>query len=389
MSHFTRWLLLGVGVVALAAMLYSAPGDDRPKDKPKKDNGDVLESRGSDWLVYRGNTTMTGVASADLPDKLEELWKVSAEDSIESAPAIWDSKVFFGSMDEHLYAVSLKDGKQLWKKKYGPFKAAPAVHKERIYIGDSDGQFYCIDAGSGAKKWSLDTRAEIASGANFAGDKVLFGSYDESLHCVDTDGKEVWSFKTNGPVNSSPAVAGNYTFVAGCDSNLHVIDIRTGKETAAIDLEGQAAATAAVLGEQLYVGTMANQMKAIDWKKAATVWTFEAETRAMPFYGSAAVTDSLVIAGGRDKRIWALERKTGKPAWSVPTGGKVDSSPVVVGKRVYVGSLDGNLYVLDVATGRQVQKIALDGPISAAPAVVSGRLLIGTQKGTMYCFGGK
>jgi outer membrane protein assembly factor BamB len=382
MSHFARWPYLGLGVVALATLLHSAP-IDKPKEKPKVD--------GEEWLLYRGNPTMTGVASpaVKLPDRLDELWKASAEDSIESAPAIWDGKVFFGSTDEHLYAVELKTGKQLWKKKYGPFKASPGVHKGRVYVGDSDGVFYCVDAATGDKKWTLDSKAEIASGPNFADDKVLFGSYDESLYCVNADGKVVWQFKTNGPVNSSPAIAGNFTFVAGCDSNLHVIDIRTGKETASVDLEGQAAATAAVVGEQLYVGTMANQVRGIDWKAAKVLWTFEPETRAQPFYGSAAVTDDLVIAGSRDKRIWALDRKTGKPAWSVPTGGKVDSSPVVVGKRVYVGSLDGNLYVLDVATGRQVQKIALDGPISAAPAVVSGRLLIGTQKGTMYCFGGK
>jgi outer membrane protein assembly factor BamB len=389
MSRFPRWPLVGaglLGLLSLAAMLQSAPGDDKPKDKPKDD--EVFQTEGA-WLVYRGNPTMTGVAATKLPDKLAELWKFATADSIESAPAVWDGKVFVGSMDEHLYALDLKSGAQLWKKKYGPFKAPPGVHGGRVYVGDADGLFYCVDAATGAKKWSIDTKAEIESGPNFYKDKILFGSYDESLYCVSADGKVEWTFKTNGPVNSSPTIAGDFSFVAGCDSQLHVIDLRTGKEKASVDLEGQAAATAAVIGDRLYVGTMTNQVKGIDWKKAAVLWTFEAETRAQAFYGSAAVTDELVIAGSRDKRIWALSRKTGKPVWSVPTGGKVDASPVVVGNRVYVGSLDGNLYVLDVATGRQVQKIALDGPISASAAVVSGRLLVGTQKGTLYCFGKK
>ena len=60
------------------------------------------------------------------------------------------------------------------------------------------------------------------------------------------------------------SIAGRYTFVAGCDSNLHIIDLKNGKELVAIDLDGQAGATAAVLGDKLYVGTMTNEFKAID-----------------------------------------------------------------------------------------------------------------------------
>ena len=111
--------------------------------------------------------------------------------------------------------------------------------------------------------------------ANFSGDLVLFGSYDESLYCLTKDGKEKWKFKTNGPVNGSPAVADGKTFVAGCDSSIHVIDIDKGTELNAVELTGQAAATAAVVGEQLYVGNMANDLQAVDLEKAArSLWTF-------------------------------------------------------------------------------------------------------------------
>ena len=60
------------------------------------------------------------------------------------------------------------------------------------------------------------------------------------------------------------------TFVAGCDSILHVIDWRTGKESFAIELGGQAGATAAVVGENVYVGTMTNVLLGIDLTNKAT-----------------------------------------------------------------------------------------------------------------------
>src|SRR5436189_6482649 len=40
-----------------------------------------------DWLVFRGNATMTGVGAAKLPDQLDEVWAFKTKDPIEGAPA--------------------------------------------------------------------------------------------------------------------------------------------------------------------------------------------------------------------------------------------------------------------------------------------------------------
>jgi outer membrane protein assembly factor BamB len=342
-----------------------------------------------DWTVFRGNPLQTGIAVSTLPNNLKFLWAFATKDSIEGAPAVAGGVVYLASMDENLYALNLSDGKLKWTYKGGPFKASPAVHGDAVYVGDSDGKFHCVNAGTGLKRWTFETSAEIIGGANFQDDLVLFGSYDETLYCLTPDGKEKWHFKTQGPFNGSPAVANGRTFVAGCDSNVHVIDIAKGTELAAVDLGSQSGATAAVSGDHLYVGTMGNQVQAIDWKKGASAWTFQPAKRAQAFYSSAAVTTDLIIIGSRDKRIYALDRKTGVERWSFITDGRVDSSPVVVGDRIYCGSMDNFLYVIELTTGKQLKKIELDGPIAGSPAVAAGRLLIGTQKGTLYCFGEK
>jgi outer membrane protein assembly factor BamB len=186
-------------------------------------------------------------------------------------------------------------------------------------------------------------------------------------------------------------VVGDTTFVAGCDSKFHVLDARTGKETGTIELDGQAAATAAVAGDVAYVGTMANQVVAVDWKAREKLWAFEAPQRQQPFYASAAVTPGLVVAGGRDAKVYGLDRQTGKQAWSFAADGVVDASPVVVGERVYVGCLsrEGLFYVLDLKTGRKVQEVDLDGPVSGSVGVGPDSVVVGTDRGTVYCLGRK
>ena len=58
------------------------------------------------------------------------------------------------------------------------------------------------------------------------------------------------------------------------------MDANSGKELGSVDLGGQAAATAAVGGDLVYVGTMTNQVVAVDWKNLKKVWAFEAEAAA-------------------------------------------------------------------------------------------------------------
>jgi outer membrane protein assembly factor BamB len=348
-------------------------------------------SAAGDWPLFRGNPLQTGVATEKLPDQFEVLWKFEAKDAIEGTAAIAGGTVYVGSMDENLYALDLADGRMKWKYKAGPIKAPVSAHGGDVYVGDVDGVFHRIDAARGEKVWTCKTDGEISSGANFAGDSVLFGSGDENLYRLSLkDGKVLWKFKVaGGPVMGTPAVVTGRTFAAGCDSTLHVIDLESGKESKGVELSGQVGAAAAVGGDRLFVGTMSNQVQAVDWKKGQVVWTFEAEKRAMPFYASVALTEKLVIAGSRDKRVHALDRDKGTEARSFLTGGKVDSSPVVAGGRVYVGSEDGHLYVLDAARGTQVQKIDLGSPVLASPAVGGGRLVIGTDKGVVYCLGAK
>lgn len=348
----------------------------------------AVDPKPAGWPLFRGNPEQNGVTSSALPEKLEVLWSFQAEDAFENAVAVADGVVFAASMDEYLYALDLASGKPRWKQKAAPFKAAPAVRDGMVYVGDLDGAFHCFDAAKGVKKWKFETGSEVG-GANFHKDTILFSSHDEHLYCVTKEGKQVWKFRTDGPIYGAPAVAEGKTFLVGCDSQMHVIDVEKGKELSAVDLEGQTGATAAVLGDLLYIGTMRREVKAIDWKKSSVVWTYKSGRNSQEYYSSPAVTRKYVVVGNRDNKVHCIDRAKGEGVWSFPTGNKVDSSPVVAGSKVVVGSQDSKLYILDLETGKSLQVIPLDGPVNASPVVVEGKVLIGTQKGTLYCLGAK
>ncbi len=346
----------------------------------------------ADWTVFRGNPESTGVVEAKLPDQLEERWTFKTGNAIEGTPVIADGIVYVGSADKHFYAIDLKTGQQKWKVSLGSaVLASAAMKKERLYVGTVDGKLFCLNAKDGSKVWSFDVEGTIKSGVNFHGDNILIGSRDIPLYCLSPDGKKIWDFPIDGGSNGTPTVVGDKTFVAGCDSVFHILDAKTGKELANLNIDDQAAATTAVLGDRAYFGTMGkSQMLAVSLTNPKILWTFVAERRQQPFYSSAAVTDKLVVVGSQDKRVYGLDREYGKEVWSFITDGQVDASPVIVGDRIYVGCLsnDGNFYVLDLK-GKKIQELNLDSAVTSSAAVGPDCVLVGSDKGTLYCFGAK
>ena len=348
----------------------------------------------ADWPVFRGNAAMTGVGQTEIKGELTIAWEFKTGNAIDGTPVYADGVVYVGSADKHLYAVDFATGKQKWKAPLGsPVRASPGVKDGRIYIGDVDGKFHCVDAANGKILWAFEAKQEIVSGCNFFEEKILFGSNDGCLYSLTKEGKQEWLFSIDQPINGSPAVADGYSFVAGCDEILHVVDLKTGKEVGQVGIGGPAGSTAAVAEKTVFVGTMANQVIAIDLTKPTAptkLWTFEAAKRQQPFYSSAAITESLVLLGSRDKRLYALDRKSGKEVWSFATDGMVDGSAVVVGTTVYLGgsSSDGNFYCLDLKTGTKRQELNLNSAVTSSPAVGPNAILVGTEKGTLYCLKG-
>src|SRR6185369_4409310 len=178
------------------------------------------------------------------------------------------------------------------------------------------------------------------SGPNFYKDKVLFGSQDATLYCLDAaTGALAWKHTIGDQIRCSPTVVEGRAFLAGCDGKLHIIDLDKGEAINEVEIDAPTGSTPGVGGDRVFFGTEGSTFFAIDWKEAKVAWTFKSQ-RNMPFRSSAAITKEAVIFGGRDKQIYALDPADGHELWKFATRSRVDTSPVAVGSRVFVGSSD-------------------------------------------------
>ena len=354
---------------------------------------DKPNSPTASWPSFRGTPDLQGVAAVDKPlEKPKLLWKVSLSDGVESTAAIVSDRVVVATLAGHVIALDVEKGDEIWRQQVedGGFTASPLVRDGVIYIGDDVGTFHTFGASDGKPGWKYQTDSEIRSSANLHGDAILFAAYDHHLHCLNAgDGSLQWKIPTEGPVHSTPAIADGKTFVVGCDNHFRVVDIKLGKELGGKNIGSYTAGSPAVSGGRAFFGTSAGRVLAFDWRKANEVWSYESK-RGSEFRGSCAVVPGRVVITGRDRTVHCLEMDTGKKLWTFVTRRQMDSSPVIVGRRVFVGGNDGHLYMLDLdstdAAGRELWKFTTGARVLASPAVANGRMVIADDDGNVYCF---
>lgn len=414
MRQAVNWLELFAAVVALVALSAAgctgrADGGNIGARSPTTDTAsttaetvpagkmidEVMQAPAERWPVFRGNPLSTGVSAGALAKDLTVLWKVElGEGGFDGAAAISDGVVYIADLYGVLYALKLSDGEKLWTFTAGEvssFVASPAIRNGRVYIGDIDGIVYCLDARTGNKLWQYETNGEINSCANFYEESILIGSQDATLYRIDCEsGELIWQYETEDQIRCTPTIVENYAFVGGCDGRLHVINIDKGEAVHAVELGGQTGVTPAVHGDYAFLGTEGGVFLGVQWREGELAWEYANERMAQPLKGSPALTNELVIYGGRDKRLRALRQSDGEEIWAFAAKGGMDSSPVVVGDHVFVGAEDGRLYRVSLKDGKSDWNRQLRGKVNAAsPAVADGRLVIGTDAAIVYCIGEK
>lgn len=371
----------------------------------------VLINVYADWNSFRGNPQLTGVAESQLPDELELLWTFKAGDIIESTAAVVDDVVYVGSLDGILYAIDANSGKSIWTyNSVAPIKSSPSVEDGVVYFGDGDGIFHAVDIASREMKWKFESEGEIVSSANISEENVLFGSYDGFLYCLNKkNGDLIWKYETEGYVHGTPGVWTqtnvetddrlNLAVVTGCDSYLRVINIADGKQIQQVELGAYVGASPAIFMSlsdstkqsdvQAFCGTYGNEVLGVDLMTGKIIWNYENPDRQLPFFSSAAVTEDIVIIGGRDKVVHAISPEEGEPLWTFAVKSRIESSPVIVDERVFLGTTRGTFIALNIADGEKVWEFDTTSSIYASPSVADGKIYIGTEAGILYCFGEK
>ena len=120
--------------------------------------------------------------------------------------------------------------------------------------------------------WKYETGDKILGAPNWVktggATRVLAGSYDFKLHCVEAGtGKAVWTYESGNYINGSPAVSEGQTVFGGCDAILHVIGLADGKQIKEIEAGAYIAGSVALGDGRAYFGQYEDAFLCVDLKE--------------------------------------------------------------------------------------------------------------------------
>jgi len=334
-----------------------------------------------DWPTWRYDANRSAASPETLPDELFPVW-VSAFRPVVPAwpneprlhfdasyePVVADERVFLGSPhDGSVRCLELHTGVERWRfYTEGPVRFGPAVWEGRVVAGSDDGYLYCLDAATGELHWKVRGAPADRPDRRHLGNARLISFW---------------------PVRGGPVLAeGTVYFAAGIWPTMGVFVVAADAKT----------------GDLVWRSDRLNQIDEVRLDHN------DLRQSGLSPQGYLAVEgDRLLVPNGRSMPA-GLDRDTGKLLWYVQGYRNGDCRVIANGRYALVGDAG----VVDLETGREVgsrwaaagddapdafdgSRLHLfEGPIlpykfltgCSARSVLAGDLAYGQKQGRFYAY---
>lgn len=216
--------------------------------------------------------------AVDVADGTER-WRFDLDATVEAPPAVADGTVYVADRSNKLYALDTATGDAHWTTPLDAdiWLSGPVVDDGAVLLGSLAGEVLAVDTGDGSVRWRRAPGAEhfaVRDPVAVADGTAYVPGADGTIAAVDTaDGEVAWHVDTDADVLGAPAVADGVVYVGARSSTpLFALAAATGEERWRFetrpDRTGDApssgiAVAPAVVGEYLYVATLAGDLYAI------------------------------------------------------------------------------------------------------------------------------
>jgi eukaryotic-like serine/threonine-protein kinase len=243
-------------------------------------------------------------------------------------------------------------------------------------------------------KWKFKTGDVVHSSPAIAEGTLYIGSWDTYLYALDaTTGNEKWRFKTGDDpvahnhvgIQASPAVMDGVVYFGSRDSYAYAVDAGTGKQIWKFSTDGSWVNNSMVVHDgRVYFGTsIPGFLHAVDAKSGKSVFDLPTGT---PVFASMALAGDTLYLGNFGGKLTAIDLKTQKPTWVFETDAAKQNAAAMTNAD---GSIkfetvfsSPNLYYEDMVLA--VHKLFTMGTILSSPALAGDTVYFGSTDGNLY-----
>ncbi len=240
----------------------------------------------------------------------------------------------------------------------GAWVAAPLVVDNLLYAPNADGNLYVLDLNDGRsakqaiKTIELDDRLWAQPVTD--GERLFVTSLDHSVYAIDLQTYEIlWHVDVSGAIPGSPVIGPDgMLYVGSLASRLEKFDPVTGEHQSVFTAEYWIWSTPSLNEDTLYFGDLRGNFYSFNTAGGALNWSPIQPDG--PITASALVQNGHLLLATESGNVYAIG-KDGKTLWYETVGGKIYTTPVVVGDLILVAPMETDFYLAALdPNGRRV-----------------------------------
>ncbi|MCG3130120.1 MAG: putative protein YxaL [Phycisphaerae bacterium] len=288
-------------------------------------------------------------------------WTYATSNAIRSSPAVHRGVVYFGNDDGELHAVDAARGEKRWMYKTdgeiissvnvgssntsGAKDGEPSAGRDALlFFGSYDDHLYALRVADGSLAWKYQTAGRVHGTPSVVGDRVLVAGCDELLHVVaSADGKVVRTVSLGSMSGASAAAADGRAYAGTYGNQVVAVDVGAGRTVWTFEDQERPfpfLSSAAVTDKAVIVGGRDKRVRALSIADGKPLWEVVTGGRVD---GSPVVCGTRVYVGSGDGNVYALDVGSGREVWRYESGAGVSASPAIGGNRLVIGNEDGTL----------------------------------------------
>lgn len=340
-----------------------------------------------DWPAYLGTPRHDAAATETLNQDPRPLWRIAIGRGVRGSPALGESVMAVGTADRNLALIDRANGEVLWRQRVeGAIRAGPLLDEDRLYAATEDqpdGRVYAVRLRDGKELWRTRL-GSVAAPLAFDGEALYAATETGTVARLDPEtGKVAWRRAVAGAVRAGPVVTPAGVVVATTSDTVFLLDRPTGTIAVRRAVPGTILGTPATDGQRLYAGTMSGVVLAISLPDLAIEWQHEAGDAV---YGAPALVGDTLYVLARHGRLWMIPVRAPAQATShalniVATAGP---TPLVTG--VLVGSVSGEMLLIDRVTGTILWRAEVAAPIEEPPLVRDRQVVVVGGRGNIHAY---
>ena len=341
----------------------------------------------SGWPAYLGNQRHDAAARETLNPDPRPLWHVSMGRGVRGSPALGETVIAVGTADRYLVLVDRESGEVLWRSHLdGSVRSGPLLDEDRLYVATESqprGRVYAVRLRDGRQLWRTPA-GSITAPLAFDGDAIYAASEDGLVMRLDPEhGKVQWRRPLSGAVRAGPLATANGLIVATTNDTLYLLDRQTGAVHSQVSLPGAVLGTPATDGRRVYLATTNGRVVAVDLASWSVTWERAAGDAV---YGAPALLADTLFVLARDGRLSMIPVDTPDSTTSRSLDIVATAGPTPLASGVLVGSVSGEVLLVDPRTGAIRWRAQVAGPIEEPPLVRDRQVVVIAGKGNIHTY---